>query len=51
MNIMRGLGRIVDVLVGSLWAILTGMVEAFVYVRDGFFGPPDEPPKNEWHRH
>ncbi len=51
MNIMRGIGRIFDVLIAGLWGFLTGSVEAAVYVWDGFFGPPDEAPKNEWHRH
>lgn len=30
MNIMRGLGRIVDVLVVGLWSFLTGMVECAI---------------------
>lgn len=52
MNIRRGLGAIVDVLVGSLWSLLTGAVEAVLYIWNAFFGPPDEPPKEpEWHRH
>jgi hypothetical protein len=51
-NLQRGFGRILDSLVGSLWAILTGAVEIAIYVWDGFFGPPDEPPKEpERHRH
>ena len=51
MNIMRGFGRIFDVLIAGIGAVVSGVAESALYIWDGFFGPPDEEPKNEWHRH